>query len=110
MCRLFFIFLLTVTPCIYSHAQSCTWFPADCPSDKQLPDSSDRFANPVTQSEVSMELRLHDFFTTWMQKAAEKKSWHVYQFDESAGSGYLNAERSGPLADHLRPPHDYEIS
>jgi len=97
-------------PIDVSFAQSCSWFPADCPSDRQLPDSAERFGNPVTPVEVSMEIRLHDFLTAWMQKEAEKKGWEVYMFDESAGSGYLNADRSGPLADPLRPPHDYEIS
>lgn len=106
----FIVLLLTVIPFGFSYAQSCSWFPADCPSDRQLPDSAERFGNPVIPAEVSMEIRLHDILTALMQKEAEKKGWKVYQFDESAGSGYLNADRSGPLADHLRPPHDYEIS
>jgi hypothetical protein len=104
------IFLLTAISFGFSYAQPCTWFPADCPSDRQLPDSAERLVNPVIPSEISMEIRLHDFFTTWMQKEAEKKNWQVYQFDESAGSGYLNADRTGPLAADLRPPHDYELS
>lgn len=104
------VLLITVIPFSFSHAQSCSWFPADCPSDRQLPDSAERFANPLIPAEISMEIRLHDFLTVLMQKEAGKKSWEVYQFDESAGSGYLNAERTGPLADHMRPPHDYEIS
>ena len=45
-----------------------------------------------------------------MQKQAEKKGWEFYQYDESAGSGYLNADRTAPLANQFRPPHDYEIS
>jgi len=108
--RMFIAFLLAVMPIGFSYAQSCSWFPADCPSDRQLPDSAERLGNPVIPAEVSMEIRLHDFLTALMQKEAEKKSWKVYQFDESAGSGYLNTERIGPLADHLRPPHEYEIS
>ena len=107
---LFILLLLMVIPFQFSFAQSCSWFPADCPSDRQLPDSAERFGNPVIPAEISMEIRLHDFLTALMQKEAEKKGWEVYQFDESAGSGYLNADRTGPLADHLRPPHDYEIS
>ncbi len=106
---LFFLFL-TAIPLSFSYAQSCSWFPADCPSDRQLPDSAERFANPVIPAEISMEISLHDFLTALMRKEAEKKGWEVYQYDESAGSGFLNADRSGPLADHLRPPHDYEIS
>ena len=108
--RVFILLLLTVIPFHFSYAQSCSWLPADCPSDRQLPDSSERFGNPVIPVEVSMEIRLHDFLTALMQKEAEKKGWQVYQFDESAGSGFLNADRTGPLADRLRPPHDYEIS
>jgi hypothetical protein len=108
--RVFIVLLLTVIPFRFSFAQSCAWFPAECPSDRQLPDSAERFGNPVIPAEVSMEIRLHDFLTALMQKEAEKKGWQVYQFDETAGSGYMNADRSGPLADHLRPPHDYEIS
>ncbi|HZZ76138.1 MAG TPA: hypothetical protein VFE04_09435 [Puia sp.] len=110
ICRALIIFLLTAIPFGFSYAQSCSWFPADCPSDRRLPDSAERLANPVTPSEISMEIRLHDFFTALMQKEAEKKNWQVYQFDESAGSGYLNADRTGSLADDLRPPHDYELS
>ncbi len=108
--RALIVCMLTVIPFFCSYAQSCPWFPADCPSDRQLPDSAERFGNPVIPAEVSMEIRLHDLLTAWMQKEAEKKGWQIYQFDESAGSGYLNADRTGPLADHLRPPHDYEIS
>ncbi len=108
--RVFILLLLTVIPFHFSYAQSCSWFPADCPSDRQLPDSAERFGNPVIPAEISMEIRLHDFLTALMQKEAEKKGWQVYQFDESAGSGFLNADRTGPLADRLRPPHDYEIS
>ena len=108
--RVFILLLLTFIPFHFSYAQSCSWLPADCPSDRQLPDSSERFGNPVIPAEISMEIRLHDFLTALMQKEAEKKGWQVYQFDESAGSGYPNADRTGPLADHLRPPHDYEIS
>ncbi|MEJ0081847.1 MAG: hypothetical protein WDM78_13065 [Puia sp.] len=57
-----------------------------------------------------MEISVHDFLTALMRKEAEKKGWEIYQYDESAGSGFLNADRSGPLAAHMRPPHDYEIS
>lgn len=88
----------------------CVQFPADCPSDRQLPDSADRFANPLLPEEVSMELRLHDFFTSSMQALADKKKWEVYQYDETDGSGYLKDDRSGPLPFNLRPPHDYGIS
>jgi hypothetical protein len=91
-------------------AQSCSYFPADCPSDRQMVDSADRFGNPVTAEEVSMELRLHEFFTDLMQQQADNKGWEMYQYDETAASGYLNAERSGPLVSNLRPPHEYEIS
>ncbi len=91
-------------------AQSCLHTPADCPSDRQMVDSADRFSNPVTPEEVSMELRMHAFFTVLMQQQADKKDWEMYQYDETAGSGYLNAERSAPLASNLRPPHEYEIS
>jgi hypothetical protein len=108
--KLFFILLLTGVHVNFSYGQECSWFPADCPSDRQMPDSADRFGNPVTPAEVSMELRLHEFFTGLMQKEAEKKGWESYQYDETGGSGYLNADRSGPLAINLRPPHDYEIS
>jgi hypothetical protein len=88
----------------------CAQYPADCPSDRQLPDSADRFGNPLVPEEVSMELRLHDFFTSIAQELADKKKWDVYQYDETDGSGYLNSDRSGPLVFNLRPPHDYEIS
>jgi hypothetical protein len=108
--RAIIVLMLTVISFSFSYAQSCSWFPADCPSDRQLPDSAERLANPVIPAEISMEIRLHDFLTALMQKEAKKKGWEVYQFDESAGSGFLNAERSVPLADHMRPPHDYEIS
>ncbi len=108
MIRMLFSFLLAIT--CYPLFSQCTYFPADCPSDLQLPDSADRFGNPVVPAEVSMEIRLHDFLTELMQNESEKKGWEVYQYDESAGSGYLNAERSGPLAYPLRPPHNYEIS
>ena len=108
--RISIIILLAIFSFAFSLAQSCSWFPADCPSDRQLPDSSERYVNPVTPLEVSMEIRLHDFLTALMLQEAKNKGWEMYQFDESAGSGYLNADRSGPLADHLRPPHEYEIS
>jgi len=88
----------------------CAQYPADCPSDRQLPDSADRFGNPLVPQEVSMELRLHDLFTNIMQVLADKKKWEVYQYDETDGSGYLNGDRSGPLDFNLRPPHDYGIS
>lgn len=88
----------------------CVQYPADCPSDRQLPDSAERFGNPLVPEEVSMEIRLHDFFTNSMQALAEKKGWEVYQYDETDGSGYLKDDRSGPLSFNLRPPHDYEIS
>ncbi len=105
--------LLLLSSIIFSttiRAQSCSHFPADCPSDRQMPDSADRFGNPVTPDEVSMELRLHEFFADLMQEQADKNRWEMYQYDETASSGYLNAERSGPLASNLRPPHEYEIS
>jgi hypothetical protein len=110
ICRLgylSFFFLLIFS--LQSRAQ-CSYFPADCPSDTQLPDSADRFGNPVLPVEVSMEIRLHNYFSDLMKKQADKKNWQVYQFDESAGSGYLNGDRSGPLGYQLRPPHSYEIS
>ncbi len=108
MIRVLFSFILA-TACCPLFGQ-CPYFPADCPSDLQLRDSADRFGNPVVPAEVSMEIRLRDFLTELMQDESEKKGWEVYQYDESAGSGYLNAERSGPLAFTLRPPHNYEIS
>ncbi len=108
MIRILFSFLLAIT-CCPTFGQ-CTYFPADCPSDLQLPDSAERFGNPVIPAEVSMEIWLHDFLTELMQNESGKKGWEIYQYDESAGSGYLNAERSGPLAYALRPPHNYEIS
>jgi hypothetical protein len=95
---------------LVTHAQACKYYPADCPSDRQMPDSADRFGNPVIPSEVSMEIKLNGFFSDLMQTQADKKGWELYRFDESAGSGYLNADRSGPLASNFRPPHDYEIS
>jgi hypothetical protein len=91
-------------------AQSCSYFPADCPSDRQLPDSADRLTNPIIPSEIDMELSLREFFTGLMQNLAAGKGWEVYRFDETAGSGYLNSNRSGPLAADFRPPHEYEIS
>jgi hypothetical protein len=107
-----FLFLISssllVSPAI--RAQACRYYPADCPSDRQMPDSADRFGNPVTPKEVSMEIRLNGFLSDLMQTQADKKGWEIYRFDESGGSGYLNADRSGPLASSLRPPHDYETS
>jgi hypothetical protein len=44
-----------------------------------------------------------------MQKQSEKKGWDFYQYYESSGSCCLNADRTGPLAENLRPPHEYEI-
>lgn len=88
----------------------CSQFPADCPSDRQLPDSADRLSNPLIPAEVSMEIRMHETLSRMMQELAEKKQWEVYQFDESDGSGYLNAARTGPLEPNLRPPHEYEIA
>ncbi len=112
MCRnyggFFPIFFLLIVS-TRSFAQ-CKQFPADCPSDRQLPDSADRFGNPVIPAEVSMEISLHDFFTDLQQLQADKKGWQLYQYDETAGSGYLKADRSGPLAPEFRPPHNYEIS
>ncbi len=90
--------------------QACIYYPADCPSDRQLGDSADRLVNPILPQEISMEIRLHGLLTKLMQKQAEIKGWEVYSFDESDGTGYLNADRSGPLEFTLRPPHDYEIS
>ncbi|HCL84903.1 MAG TPA: hypothetical protein DIC22_13065, partial [Chitinophagaceae bacterium] len=75
-----------------------------------MPDSAGRLANPLVPEEVSMEIRLHDFFTDGMRTLAQKNRWEVYQYDESDGSGHLNADGSGPLDYSLRPPHDYEIS
>jgi hypothetical protein len=103
---LFTVFLVTSK----SSTAQCPRYPADCPSDLQLPDSADRFGNPIVPEEVSMEIRLRDIFTNSMQSLAEKKGWEVYQYDESAGSGHLNADRSAPLVYNLRPPHNYEIS
>jgi hypothetical protein len=102
-----FALLLMAPTCIWAQ---CAQFPADCPSERQLPDSADRFENPLVPQEVSMELRLHDFFTSIMQALADKKKWELYQYDETDGSGYLNGDRPGTLAFNLRPPHDYGIS
>jgi hypothetical protein len=106
---IYFLFILFLIISKSTMSQ-CEHLPADCPSDRQLPDSADRFGNPLVPEEVSMEIRLHDYFTNNMQELAVKKKWEVYQYDESAGSGYLNSDRSGPLIFSLRPPHDYEIS
>jgi hypothetical protein len=105
ICLLFAVSLINSK----SSTAQCVQFPADCPAG-QLPDSAERFVNPLVPEEVSMELGLRDFFTNSMQELAEKKRWEVYQYDETNGSGHLNADRSGPLAYNLRPPHDYEIS
>jgi hypothetical protein len=101
------IFSLLFTTVI--KAQSCVHYPADCPSD-QLGDSVSRMANPVIPKEVHMEIEVHETLTALMQTQADKNSWEVYQYDESDGSGFKNAENTGPLDDHLRPPHNYEIS
>jgi hypothetical protein len=107
--RLLSVFvLLAIVPVV--QAQSCPQFPADCPSDRQLPDSAERFGNPLVPEEVSMELRLHEYFTNQMQGLAENKRWEIYQYDETDGSGHLKSDRSGPLPFNLRPPHEYEIS
>ncbi|MDP9041236.1 MAG: hypothetical protein M3N30_04590 [Bacteroidota bacterium] len=105
---LLWLFSMVVTKRIMG--QACIYYPADCPSDRQLGDSADRLVNPILPEEISMEIRLHDLLTRLMQKQAEIKGWEVYSFDESDGTGYLNADRSGPLEFNLRPPHDYEIS
>jgi hypothetical protein len=101
------LFSLTMSTGV--QAQACRYFPADCPTS-QLADSADRFNNPIVPEEVSMEIRMHDFLNDAMQTLADKKKWEVYQYDESHGTGFLNASRSGPLAFNLRPPHEYEIS
>lgn len=106
ICILIAVSLITPNICI----AQCAQYPADCPSDRQLPDSADRFGNPLIPEEVSMELRLHDFLTNSMQELAEKKGWDIFQYDETDGSGYLKNDRSGPLPFNLRPPHDYGIS
>jgi hypothetical protein len=104
-------FLISVSVLCSAYIQAqCIQYPADCPSDRQLPDSAGRLANPLVPEEVSMEIRLHDFFTDGMRTLAQKNRWEVYQYDESDGSGHLNADGSGPLDYSLRPPHDYEIS
>src|ERR1700759_1657332 len=76
--RIFIAFLLAVIQFGFSHAQSCSWFPADCPSDRQLPDSAERFGNPVIPAEVSMEIRLHDFLTGMVQKEPKNKGYEIY--------------------------------
>ena len=102
------IFMVLVS--VHASFCQCTYFPADCPSDRQLPDSSERYGNPLLPQEVSMEIKLHNFFSDQMQLIADKKKWELYVFDESSGSGFLNAERTGPLAFNQRPPHEYGIS
>jgi hypothetical protein len=91
-------------------AQSCENYPADCPSNTQLGDSTERFNNPRVPQEVSMELRLRDQFTAMMQQVADKKGWRFYEYSEDSSTGYLGAGRTGPLAYDLRPPHQYTIS
>jgi hypothetical protein len=103
------ILLLITCSRLYTQAQACPWFPADCPAD-QLGDSVERLNNPVAPQEISMEFRMHDFLTDQMQMLADKKKWELHPYDESHGTGFLNADRSGPLAFNLRPPHEYEIS
>jgi hypothetical protein len=112
MARFRISFYLYILASVFSNGlqAQCDQFPADCPSNRQLPDSADRFSNPLIPAEVSMEIRLHETLTGMMQELAEKKQWELYQFDESDGSGYLNAARTGPLEPGLRPPHDYEIA
>jgi len=111
MCTRCFVLLTSILLMfVHSSFGQCDYYPADCSSDGQLPDSSERFGNPVIPQEVSMEIRLHQFFSDQLQKIADKKKWAMYVFNESGGSGYLNANRLGPLDFKFRPPHDYEIS
>ena len=113
MIRKYTFLLITVFSLLLSKtvpAQACSHYPADCPSDQQLGDSVSRMSNPVLPQEVHMEIQLHDLLTSLMQTQADKNGWEVYQYDESDASGFLNADRTGPLEYKLRPPHSYEIS
>lgn len=92
------------------HAQFNEEFGGSCKECLYLPDSAQRLGNPVLPKEVSMELHLRDNLTNMMQQIADKKGWEIYQLAESASSGFLNADRTGPLVYNLRPPHDYSIS
>jgi hypothetical protein len=102
------LIMLLLLPLLQAAAQ-CPQFPADCPSDIQLPDSAARLLNPVLPQEVSMELRLHGFLSGLIQQVADRQHWDLYEYEESAATGFLNAERTGPLAYRFRPPHEYAI-
>jgi hypothetical protein len=105
---LFFFVLVMIFPGV--RAQSCSHFPADCPSDRQLPDSADRLGNAAIPEEISMEIRLRDFLSGLLQEVADKKGWEFYIYEESNSSGFLNADRTGPLPFEFRPPHSYDLS
>jgi hypothetical protein len=105
----YMLLLVFAVACCSGFAQSCKYFPADCPETRADPygspeDSVSRLDNPVLPLEVTMENRLRTKVTDWMNRLAAKEGWEVVQLSEDLASG----ERDGAgnvLAYAQRPPH-----
>ncbi len=103
-----FIFSTTI------RAQSCSFYPADCPGNmlsKGQVFCDDRF---IISEEIKMQDKIRDFFTERMEEIAETKKWEFYELDESSDGQFLmpanQNEKAYPLPYPLRSPHGFQIS
>ena len=82
---------LTTAACT-SMAQSCSYFPADCPTQDPTvlgtpDDSLSRMGNPLLPREITMENRLRTLCTHLMQQIADKEGWDMVELDDAASAG-----------------------
>lgn len=102
---------------IYSttiRAQSCSYFPADCPGNMQSKDQTFCNVRFIISQEISMQDMIRDFMTDQMETLAKAKNWDVYELDEDAdGECLIPADKMGvayPVPYPLRAPHGFTIS
>ena len=99
----------------FSYAQTCSYFPADCPLDcASLKDSESCIGKFILPREITMQNDIRNLITDQMERIADSKKWVVYEYDESASGIFVkpaNAnEKAYPLPFSLRGPHEYILS
>jgi len=105
----YMLLLAFAVVCYSGFAQSCKYFPADCPETRSDPygsqeDSVSRLDNPVLPLEVTMENRLRTKVNDWMNRIAAKEGWEVVELSEDLASGERDAG-GNVMAYAQRPPH-----
>ncbi len=99
----------------FSYAQSCSYFPSDCPLDvSPMKDSQSCIGNFIVPQEITMQNTIRNLVTDEMDRIAESKKWEVYEYNESAFGVFVRPangnEKAYPLPFNLRAPHKYILS